>query len=288
MREYTYKNFSLQLFNGKLILPLRALTSSKPDSQFKLPLEGGLKNRKTKQIYVLLKNGHKVLKTLNDVEDFVTSWKDLDRYLVGEEGEFKNISEFDGLDDLIHQNELKKNDNNMEILGIYDMANLSPKYYNGRQYYTKPLLAKQKEPDVTNKQMYQCLAHYLNRKKCYMLVRYFSKKEEELAILYADDGYLRLSGVHPYNHIKDLEPIEKLSGEKELRKLFSNNLKKTLSSQPIKPEFKLEWAEFYLESLKNKGVLERKTQNKKYSKNSTGSNLMEMLQNMELLQNTEN
>ena len=67
-REYTYGHWTLELFGGSIVLPLKVMTSNKPDSSYKLPVVRGLRGKKTKQIQVLLKDGHENLKTLSEKE----------------------------------------------------------------------------------------------------------------------------------------------------------------------------------------------------------------------------
>lgn len=274
-REYAYGHWSLQLLNG-LSLPLKVFTSNKTDLH-KLPIVRGLKNRKTKQIQILLKEGHE-LKTLKDIEDFVVSWTDLETYISGEDGSLKNFSDYEGLESLVAENEEKKTNKNMEVLGFYDMNSLCPKYYNGRQYYTRSMLHGEKVAQPMNVQMYQCLISFLKKENLYILARYFSRSGEEVCAIYADDDYLRLSGLYPETFLRKVPIQTKVSETKEVTKLFASKMKEFIKTQEKTPDISLDWTEFYVDALERKGCFKTKPkEKKKKEQQNVGNSLLELL-----------
>jgi hypothetical protein len=279
-REYTYGHWSVQLLDGKLVLPLKVMTSNKPDSEHKLPTVRGMKGRKTRQVQVLLKDGCEKLSSLKDIEDFASSWTDLDVYLPGEDGTLKPFSKFDGLEDLVHENNEKKQIKDMEVLGIYNLSDLSPKHYNGRQYYTRSGIQGEKVSQPINIQMYQCLVNYLSKKKSYILVRYFTRSGEEVGALHADEDYIRLSGLYPTTVLRELPPNAKVTEISAVQKMFSQKLKGFVKVQEKNPDIELQWYNFYLSALERKGVFDHinAPKQKKKRAEATGSSLMEMLQ----------
>jgi non-homologous end joining protein Ku len=278
-REYTYGHWSLNLFE-KLSLPLKVMTSNKPDTATKLPVVRGLNGRKTRQIQVLLKEGHEQLKSLKDIEDFAVSWTDLETYLTGEDGSLKPFSSYEGLEELVAENEEKKSDKNMEVLGFYDLDQLSPKYFDGRQYYTRSGLQGEKVSQPINVQMYQCLVSFLEKNRKYILVRYFTRSGEEIGALYTDNDYIRLSGLHSTSELREIPSQTKVTDVPEVTKLFSKKIKELMNSLPETPDLSLDWYEFYLNALERKGCFEglnKPKTRKRKAQETTGSSLMELL-----------
>ena len=284
-REYTYGYWSLQLFGGQIVLPIKMLTSNKPDNDAKLPTVRGLDGKKTKQIYVSVKKGREGVNTVKDIDEFVESWTELDTYLDTGNGSLKKFSEFPGLEELVAENERKKKETDMEVLGIYDSNQISPKFFNGRQYYLRSGLPKEKVVQPVNRQIYQCLSGYLEENDLYIVVRYFSRSGEELGVIFSDNEYLRLSGIYPSKNIRELSPMEKISDDSSLIEMFYEKLDEFREDQDEhnpEPILVLDWHEFYIESLKNKGIVrEIVPKGKKVSNASpTGTSLLDMLKNI--------
>lgn len=257
MTDRAYGYFTLQLFDGAIVLPLKLCTSYPGEDSMRSNVltKTGVDGRPTNRIFVLAKKGCEgKIKDVKDI-DRVLQWGAWETYLntgTATKPELVSLDEFEGVAELLAQDKERSKERDITSSGIYPLSKLKPKSYNGRNFHTYP----HGEKDKTNEKwhnIYRLLGLYLKTNESFLLCTFFSKGEE-LGALYEEDGVLKIAGLYAD---KDLKPIAtatilKFPITKGLQKVVDDKFKKL--SKEDDPELVLEWRDYVCETLECKGV----------------------------------
>jgi hypothetical protein len=256
MSDRAYSYFTLQLFDGVIVLPLKLCTSYPGEDSMRSNVltKTGIDGRPTNRIFVLANKGCDKIKDVKDIER-VLQWGEWETYFnagTATKPELVPLDKFEGVAELLAQDKERSKERDITTGGIYSLSKLKIKNYNGRHFHTYP----HTEKDKTNEKwhnIYRLLTLYLKRTESFLLCTFFSKGEE-LGALYEEDGVLKIAGLYAD---KDLKPIAtatilKFPITKGLQKLVDDKFDKLVKEDD--PELVLEWRDFVAQSLEAKGV----------------------------------
>jgi len=277
-RAYGY--WKLQLFEGKLSVPLKLYLANESEYSKKIPIVQGYNGQVVKTKKVVPKEGLSEILSIDDVDEII-EWTDVQDHMYDKDKVLKRLEEFDGLVELIEEHKNKKKDRNMEVIAILDKEDIDPFMMNGRQFYCNVgSSSKEKIPPANDIKIYNTLMKFLEENNKYIHVRFHSScsTAEELGALYNKDGVLCISGFYSNNDIRTVPVILKTDVDDKLLETLSNKLGKFYNKFERSSLYKLEWYSFYLESLSEKGHLKKSIQKKEknYQENNT-SNLLDIL-----------
>jgi hypothetical protein len=266
MTDRAYAYFTLQLFDGAIVLPLKLCTSYPGEDSMRSNIltRTGVDGRPTNRIFVLAKKGCDKIRDIKDIEK-VLQWGEWETYLnvgTATKPELEPIDKYEGVAELLSQDKERSKERDIEAHGIYPMSKLKPKNYNGRHFHSYCHTEKDKSNEKWHN-IYRLLALYLKSKESFLLCTFFSKGEE-LGALYEEDGILKISGLFAD---KDLKPIAsatilKFPITKGLQKIVNEKFDKLVKDDD--PEYVLEWRDYVNETLEAKGVAKvKKTITKK-------------------------
>jgi len=276
-RAYGY--WKLQLFGGKLVVPLKMYLANESEYSKKIPIVQGYEGQIVKTKKVVPKEGLCEVLCVDDI-DKIIEWTDTQDHMY-ENNVLKKLSEFNGLEELIEEHKNKKKDRNMEVVAILDKEDIDPFMMNGRQFYCNVgSSSKEKVPPVDDIKIFNALLNYLEENNKYIHVRFHSSctAAEEIGALYNKDGVLCISGFYSNDDIRNTPATLKTDVDKKLMTSLTNKLDKYYDSFDRYSLFKLEWYSFYLKALSEKGFLKKSTikKEKNYQENNT-SNLIDIL-----------
>lgn len=279
-RAYAY--FNLHLFNGSIVLPLKLCTSYPGEDSLRSNIltRTGVNGRPTNRIFVLAREGVEKIKEPKDIEK-VLNWGEWQTYLnvgTATKPELVDLSKYEGLKEILEQDKERSKERDITTSGIYSLASLKPKNYNGRNFHIYPEDAKCKNSEKWHS-IYRMLAGYLKSRSSFMLITFFSKGEE-LGALYEDDGVLRIAGLHAANDLKPVMPMPKFQISKDTQKLVYDKFDLLVSDED--PDLELEWRDHVISVLENKGLGKKKdpVRKKVINKERVENDLKEMFEKL--------
>jgi hypothetical protein len=286
MTDRSYGYFTLELFDGAIVLPLKFCTSYPGEDKLRANAvtKTGLKGRATNRVYVLPKEGLTKVNEIDDIE-CVIPWGSWETYIPGDG--LEPLENYPGLKELLEQDKLRSKERNIEVLGIHDLDELSPFQYTGRHFHTYPHTAKNKDsPDHHN--LYRLLSLYLEDNNAFVLCRYFSKGEE-LGAIYSQNNIIRVAGLHSTIDLKPVQSILKFDITKGFKRLAYEKFDKLFvggteggtegGTGTVSNKLTLEWRDYMRETLEAKGVFKKKSPISRKTKKTT-ENLAALFENI--------
>lgn len=254
MTDRAYGYYSLHLFDGVVVLPLKLCTSYPGEDSLRSNVltRTGVDGRPTNRIFVLAKDGVDKIKKPSDIEK-VLQWGEWETYLnVGTvtKPELESLDKYEGVEELLAQDKERSKERDIEVKGFYPMSKIKPRSYNGRHFHCYP----HTEKDKTNEKwhnIYRLLALYLKMKEFFVSIVFYGKGEE-LGALYEEDGVLKIAGLYADKDLKPIAPILKFDITKGLKKVVDEKFDKLTKEDD--PSFVLEWRDYVTETLEAKGV----------------------------------
>jgi hypothetical protein len=260
-RAYGY--FCLNLFDGKLSIPLKLCTSypSEDSIRSNAPTKVGVDGRPLNRIFVLPKKGCEKTKKIEDIEKII-DWGEWETYLntgTVTKPELVPLSNYEGVAELLEQDKERSKERDITSNGIYKMSKIKPNKYNGRHFHSYPHTDKCKDSEKFHN-IYRLLALYLKMHESFVLCTFFSKGEE-LGALYEDNGILKIAGLYSDNDLKPIGSILKFPITKSLQNIVNEKFDKLVKEDD--PVFVLEWRDYVNQVLEFKGVIGGKNVPKK-------------------------
>lgn len=298
----------LNLFGGQIKIPVAYYIRS--ESNKETSTNYGFEGEKLNQIYVLAKkneNGESIEKitTVDDIQRVVDR-DQIQKHIVNNEGKLVKIETIEGLKELMEKHAEKKKQVDIEILGIFDMADLPFDRFNGRQYYTTSERQGKKKGNPKDTQLYNCLIEYLKENKKYIHIRYYwnCSTAQEISAMYVKNDSLVISGMYPDFELREIPKFEKqidndlkIKLNEKLNKFYCDTVEE-ISVQETSPEqsnetserkifFKLEkdklytldWFDEYYEAFTSRNIKKKKdTDNKIELSEETKGDILDILE----------
>jgi hypothetical protein len=268
MSERAYGYWNLNLFDGKISLPLKFHLSTEPDKPTS-NLIYGYKGQKTQQLYVIPKELGKNIENIDDILEIAHSKEYYN-------SEFKKISEIPELNSLLNEYKEKKKCREIEVLAIKEECPPLIRY-NGKHYTCIVGSPLSKVPSAPNLQIYQSLLEFLSNK--YMHIRYFNNcsTAQEIGVMYADNGIIRISGLYADEFIRKTPDVLGVPIQKEIKEIFSEKLNKFYTETSKVNIYELDWYNYYKHSLESNGVVKKTIKKVEKCTHTNNDNLMNLL-----------
>lgn len=256
---------TLNLFDGALKLPLKLTKANEAlgESEIHYGYEGARLN----MVYVKAKTGVKKVASPEDIE-VVVPFSKIEK-IIEDDGKIINITEYPDLVQLIEDNKEKKNDPEIEVMGIFNLSDLPIERLSGEQYHVFSGSKNEKIPSAKNMQVYQYLKNVLKKEKKYIHIKYYwnCPTTQKIGVLYAtDQGFLKISGMYSDLELRKIkeEPLE-IKENIEVSDLFGKKLLTFYKDNTKKePLYDIEWYREYLKGFASKGLDKKQ---KKINKN---------------------
>ena len=280
MTDRAYGYYELNLFDGKITLPLKFCASYASNLAATAPTKTGLEGRATNRIYILAKPGTKKVEKIDQIEKIIP-WNTWETYInagTTTKPVLKPLSDFPGLEELLEQNKERSKEREIDSDGFYELSSLKPWNYTGRHFHTYPHKAKVKDSEQYH-MIYNILGQYLEENQVFLKITFFGQGEELGALYYDPDSKcIRIAGLHANS---DLKPVKSML-EPSIKESFKNVAFEKFNKLKIegKPSLALEWRDFVKSSLEAKGVF-KKVALKKKAKESSADNVMAMFESLD-------
>jgi hypothetical protein len=257
---------SLNLFDGALKLPLKLTKANEAlgESEIHYGYEGARLN----MIYVKAKEGVKKVASPQDI-DVVVPFSKIEK-IIEDSGKIIKLTEYPDLVQLIEDNKTKKNDPEIEVMGIFNMSELPIERLSGEQYHVFTGSKEEKVPNAKNMQVYQYLKNFLTKEKKYIHIKYYwnCPTTQKIGILYATDQCLKIAGMYSDLELRKIkeEPLE-IKENVEVSNLFGNKLTNFYKDNKDNNKglmYDIEWYREYLKGFASKGLDKKQ---KKINKN---------------------